>query len=147
MAAPPIQTSMLGSWLTPLAIFSFWHIKAKLWAPRKNIWEWKYSTMQISVVKRTLKLEIVTNRILSLLNYCISLSGKRTCLGEPLARMELFLFFTTMLLNFRFTCEDTTKLPTLHDGTFQMTLIPGPFEILASPVWILLQKDNGFTLF
>jgi len=29
--------------------------------------------------------------------------GKRACLGEPLAKMELFLYFTVMIQNFRFS--------------------------------------------
>ncbi|XP_042246078.1 cytochrome P450 2K1-like [Thunnus maccoyii] len=61
-------------------------------------------------------------------------AGRRICLGESLARMELFIFFTTLLQHFRFTTppgvsEDELDL-TPRVG---MTLNPSPHKLCAVP--------------
>ncbi|XP_035850924.1 cytochrome P450 2K1-like isoform X1 [Sander lucioperca] len=62
-------------------------------------------------------------------------AGHRACPGESLARMELFIFFTTLLQHFRFTpppgvSEDELDL-TPHVG---FTLDPLPHKLCAAPV-------------
>ncbi|XP_071999888.1 cytochrome P450 2K4-like [Engystomops pustulosus] len=57
--------------------------------------------------------------------------GKRSCAGEILARMELFLFFTSLLQHFTFKAPPGAKLdltPALGS-----TNSPKPFEIRAIP--------------
>ncbi|XP_031721982.1 cytochrome P450 2K1-like [Anarrhichthys ocellatus] len=61
-------------------------------------------------------------------------AGRRACPGESLARMELFIFFTSLLQNFRFTpppgvSEDELDLtPQLRLG-----LNPSPHKLCAAP--------------
>uniref|UniRef100_A0A8C9XP40 Uncharacterized protein n=1 Tax=Sander lucioperca TaxID=283035 RepID=A0A8C9XP40_SANLU len=62
-------------------------------------------------------------------------AGHRACPGESLARMELFIFFTTLLQHFRFTpppgvSEDELDL-TPH---LRLTLDPLPHKLCAAPV-------------
>ncbi|XP_075280489.1 cytochrome P450 2J2-like [Opisthocomus hoazin] len=57
--------------------------------------------------------------------------GKRACLGELLARSELFLFFTSLLQKFTFQVPpDTTLSPQVKLG---ITMAPQPYKICAVP--------------
>ncbi|XP_073530105.1 cytochrome P450 2C14-like [Phyllobates terribilis] len=55
--------------------------------------------------------------------------GKRSCAGETLAKMELFLFFTTLLQNFTFQPLPGAKLDLTP--ALGATNAPKPFEICA----------------
>ncbi|XP_054458236.1 cytochrome P450 2J2-like [Anoplopoma fimbria] len=52
-------------------------------------------------------------------------AGKRVCLGENLARMELFLFFTSLMQHFTFSM----KVKPAMDFRFGVTLSPLPYDI------------------
>lgn len=64
----------------------------------------------------------------------VSPAGRRVCLGESLARMELFIFFSTLLQRFRFTAppgvsvEDLDLTPrvgfTLNPSTHKLCAVP-----------------------
>ncbi|XP_069832000.1 cytochrome P450 2K4-like [Dendropsophus ebraccatus] len=57
--------------------------------------------------------------------------GKRSCAGENLAKMELFLFFTTLLQNFTFRAPPGAKLDL--EPAVGFTNGPLPHEICAIP--------------
>ena len=65
-------------------------------------------------------------------------AGRRVCLGEPLARIQLFLVLARLLHNFRFENPPGCDLPTLKPIT-GIVLIPQPFEVCAL-------KRRGVTL-
>ena len=58
-------------------------------------------------------------------------AGKRACLGELLARAELFLFFTALLQKFTFQAPPDTILDLKF--TMGITLAPRPYKICAVP--------------
>uniref|UniRef100_A0A1A7Y3Q8 Cytochrome P450, family 2, subfamily J, polypeptide 2 n=1 Tax=Iconisemion striatum TaxID=60296 RepID=A0A1A7Y3Q8_9TELE len=58
-------------------------------------------------------------------------AGKRFCVGEHLAKMELFLFFTTLLQRFTFT-PVPGEMPSL-EGVMGFTYSPEEFRMLAVP--------------
>uniref|UniRef100_A0A3Q3VQ39 Uncharacterized protein n=1 Tax=Mola mola TaxID=94237 RepID=A0A3Q3VQ39_MOLML len=58
-------------------------------------------------------------------------AGKRLCLGESLARMELFLFFASFMQHFTFSMPAGVK--PVMDYRFGITLAPHPYEMIATP--------------
>ncbi|XP_029452610.1 cytochrome P450 2U1 isoform X2 [Rhinatrema bivittatum] len=54
--------------------------------------------------------------------------GHRVCMGEQLAKMELFLMFVNLLQSFTFGLSDETSKPSLK-GRFGLTLAPIPFNV------------------
>ncbi|XP_053105462.1 cytochrome P450 2J2-like isoform X2 [Hemicordylus capensis] len=58
-------------------------------------------------------------------------AGKRVCLGEQLARMELFLFFTALFQKFTFQAPKDVTLSI--DAMMGMVSFPQPYNICALP--------------
>ncbi|KTF87974.1 hypothetical protein cypCar_00041278 [Cyprinus carpio] len=59
-------------------------------------------------------------------------AGRRMCLGESLARMELFLFFTSLLQSYRFTTPPGVSGDELDlKGVVGLTLNPSPHKLCA----------------
>lgn len=56
--------------------------------------------------------------------------GRRNCLGEGLAQMELFIFFTHLLHQFTFTKEDKSTQPNFK-GVVGALLLAEPFKLRA----------------
>ncbi|XP_015991285.2 cytochrome P450 2D14 [Rousettus aegyptiacus] len=59
-------------------------------------------------------------------------AGRRACLGEPLARMELFLFFTCFLQRFSFSVPAGQPRPS-DIGVSSFAVTPAPYELCATP--------------
>lgn len=67
--------------------------------------------------------------------------GRRTCIGEELARTELFLFFTAILQRFTLLPAPGVKLST--KGILGLTRRPAPYQLIAVPR--LMSSSNGKT--
>ncbi|XP_066288730.1 cytochrome P450 2U1-like isoform X2 [Branchiostoma lanceolatum] len=59
-------------------------------------------------------------------------AGRRMCLGERLAKMELFLFFTAIMQQFSLVLPEGASTPST-DGVFGITLSPQPYTLCAVP--------------
>lgn len=58
--------------------------------------------------------------------------GPRICMGEQLAKMEIFLIFTNLLQAFKFSLPIGVPPPSMQ-GRFGLTLAPCPFTVCVSP--------------
>ncbi|XP_066291026.1 LOW QUALITY PROTEIN: cytochrome P450 2C3-like [Branchiostoma lanceolatum] len=57
-------------------------------------------------------------------------AGPRVCLGEQLARMEFFLFFTSLMQHFTFKLPEGASVSP-HDGTTGGVRSPKPYDMIA----------------
>nr|XP_039267960.1 cytochrome P450 2D3-like [Styela clava] len=55
--------------------------------------------------------------------------GNRHCIGEHIARMEVFLFFTTLLQRFKISASKDKPLPSFDEGVFSIGYSPKKFDI------------------
>nr|KAG5701785.1 hypothetical protein BaRGS_000775 [Batillaria attramentaria] len=62
----------------------------------------------------------------------ISFDGRRVCLGESLARTELFLYLATMIQRFQFLPPEDGQLPSL-EGILGISNSPKPFKVRLVP--------------
>ncbi|XP_059186689.1 cytochrome P450 2G1-like [Centropristis striata] len=60
-------------------------------------------------------------------------AGKRACVGESLARMELFIFLVSMLQNFTFTCTDGPDSMNVIPEYSGFANVPRSYNIIATP--------------
>ena len=60
-------------------------------------------------------------------------AGKRSCIGEALAKMELFIFIASIVQKFNITCPpgDDMSMKAI-DGVFSAIHAPKPFRIVAT---------------
>lgn len=58
--------------------------------------------------------------------------GRRKCLGDVLARMELFLFFSSLLHTFHIKLPEGDQMPSLK-GTVGVTISPQQFKVCLIP--------------
>ncbi|XP_077997858.1 cytochrome P450 2U1-like [Glandiceps talaboti] len=56
-------------------------------------------------------------------------AGRRVCMGEQLAKQELFLYFSSLMQRFKFSQPHGVELPTT-EGEFGLTLVPKPFDVM-----------------
>uniref|UniRef100_UPI00398F8DA4 cytochrome P450 2D15-like n=1 Tax=Pristiophorus japonicus TaxID=55135 RepID=UPI00398F8DA4 len=56
-------------------------------------------------------------------------AGRRVCLGEQLAKTELFLFFTSMLQHFTFLLPENEPRPSYTEAKYGITRSPLPYRL------------------
>ncbi|XP_078278663.1 cytochrome P450 2D20-like isoform X2 [Rhinoraja longicauda] len=58
-------------------------------------------------------------------------AGHRVCLGEQLAKTELFIFFTSLLQHFTFFLPENEPRPNFREAKYGITLCPPPYRLCA----------------
>ncbi|XP_049443085.1 uncharacterized protein LOC125895373 [Epinephelus fuscoguttatus] len=71
-------------------------------------------------------------------------AGRRSCLGEGLAKMELFLFLVALLQKFTFSVPDGVELST--EGVTGITRVPHPFKVYAKARYTMLWSAPARTV-
>ncbi|XP_034722666.1 cytochrome P450 2G1-like isoform X1 [Etheostoma cragini] len=62
-------------------------------------------------------------------------AGKRSCVGESLARMEIFLFLVSLLQRFTFSCPGGPDSVDLSPEHSSFANVPRRYQIIAMPRW------------
>lgn len=62
-------------------------------------------------------------------------TGKRACVGESLARMEIFIFMVSLLRHFTFSCSEGPDSISLIPEYSGFANLPRRYQIIATPRW------------
>jgi hypothetical protein len=62
-------------------------------------------------------------------------TGRRMCLGDVLARMELFLFLSSVLHVFHLELPEDQPLPSLR-GNAGITVTPDTYKVVVTKCWV-----------
>lgn len=71
--------------------------------------------------------------------------GRRMCLGDVLAKMELFLFFSTLMHSFDITLPAGEAMPSLK-GNVGVTITPEMFKVCLTPRPLISLVEQAATL-
>jgi len=81
-----------------------------------------------------LDLSLLTEKTSLIFNYCVHslIVGRRVCLGESLARIELFLYLTTLVQRFEFLPPEGEGPPPI-EAILATANGPKPYKVRAIP--------------
>lgn len=109
-----------GSFLRNLTLKTFWVTKGNLWSQMRL-----FLSLSVSENWETKSLSADPDFHAQM----FYLKGPRTCLGEGLARMELFLIVVTLMRKFKFVWPEGEEKPDLTP-VYGVTQTPKPYSMI-----------------
>ena len=101
-----------------------------LQAPWSVVTLWQHTMIQnygVSLASLSQTDFLTRNILKEIPNFFPFSIGKRVCLGENLARVELFIFFTTLVKNLKFSSPKNNQGPDESKYKIGITKIPNGF--------------------
>jgi len=99
---------------------------------KKGLFKGVVISFSLAWVNKPVKLKSLKVSLTSLMTFYITLLGKRRCIGEVLARAEMFLMFCAILSRFRLSVAYPVGRPPSLDYELGMLFYPKSFDVVAA---------------